>query len=109
MDDYNVRQQNVFCKAEGEPKGISFGNVNLENGKTKDKMNDRVLTKRKSTFQIDPHSSSTYDKQKGGNGWESYGTLRTLRRKILIDLERHFGRKVEHDRLFSCLGIYTKY
>ena len=31
-----------------------------------------------------------------------------LRRKILIDLERHFGKKVEHDRLISCLCKYLK-
>ena len=32
-----------------------------------------------------------------------FAFMRTLRGKILLDLERHFGRKVMHDRLFSCL------
>lgn len=32
-----------------------------------------------------------------------YAFMRKLRKKILLDLERHFGRKVAHDRLFSCL------
>ena len=36
-----------------------------------------------------------------------YTFMRKLRKKILLDLERHFGRKVLHDRLFSCLGKLT--
>ena len=32
-----------------------------------------------------------------------YRWMRTLRKKIMNDLTRHFGREVMHDRLFSCL------
>ena len=32
-----------------------------------------------------------------------YRWLRTLRTKIMMDLTRHFGREVVHDRLLSCL------
>ena len=37
---------------------------------------------------------------------ESSGILQVLRRKILLDLERHFGRKVDHDKLIPCLSKY---
>ena len=33
----------------------------------------------------------------------SSGSWQTLRRKILLDLHRHFRKKVDHDRLISCL------
>ena len=32
-----------------------------------------------------------------------YEWVRKLRTKILLDLKRHFGREVKHNRLFSCL------
>ena len=104
MENDNLRRNNLFSEKEGRTSGISFGSTFNENGATNDNSNKRILTKRKSTFQIDPHSSSTYDKAANNSGWQSYGIFRVLRRKILIDLERQFGRKVEHDRLFSCLG-----
>ena len=32
-----------------------------------------------------------------------YKWIRQLRNKIMLDLKRHFGRDIMHDRLFSCL------
>ena len=32
-----------------------------------------------------------------------YKWIRQLRSKIMLDLKRHFGRDIMHDRLFSCL------
>lgn len=32
-----------------------------------------------------------------------YRWMRQLRNEILLDLKRHFGREVKHNRLFSCL------
>ena len=34
-----------------------------------------------------------------------YEWIRKLRGLIMLDLKRHFGREVLHDRLFSCLSM----
>ena len=104
MDIANGGRKRSFSGEHGKTTGISFDSDPLEKGSINNNSNKRVLTKRKSTFQIDPFSSSTHDKDENNGGWQKYEFMRVLRRKILIDLERHFGRKVEHDRLFSCLG-----
>ena len=80
--------------------------VNPDNGKRK------ALTKKNSSsFNIDPYSSSINTKKEKDNGYmmtfsnrEGYRIMDVLRKKILLDLERQFGCKIEHDRLFSCLG-----
>ena len=33
-----------------------------------------------------------------------YKWIQQIRRIIITDLKRHFGREIMHDRLFSCLG-----
>ena len=36
-----------------------------------------------------------------------YKWIQQIRRIIITDLKRHFGREIIHDRLFSCLGKTT--
>ena len=79
--------------------------VNPDNGKRKD------LTKNSSSFNIDPYSSSINSKKENNNAYmmtysnrKNDKIMDVLRKKILLDLERQFGCKIEHDRLFSCLG-----
>ena len=36
-----------------------------------------------------------------------YKWIQQIRRIIITDLKRHFGREIMHDRLFSCLGKTT--
>ena len=36
-----------------------------------------------------------------------YTWIRKLRKNIMADLKRHFGREVMHDRLISCLSMYV--
>ena len=36
-----------------------------------------------------------------------YKWIQQIRRIIITDLKRHFGREIMHDRLFSCLGKAT--
>ena len=54
---------------------------------------------RNSEFRSDEKKNSILVSNTGSNTtfWEK------LRRKILLDLQRHFKRKVEHDRLISSL------
>ena len=35
-----------------------------------------------------------------------YKWIREVRSEIMLDLKRHFGREIMHDRLFSCLCKY---
>ena len=80
--------------------------VNPDNGKRK------ALTKKNSSsFNIDPYSSSINTKKekdivymKTFSSRGNHKIMDVLRKKILLDLERQFGCKIEHDRLFSCLG-----
>ena len=108
MENGNIGWRSSFADENGKAFGVSFGNDEIQNIEANDRKPNRELLKRKSTFQIDPYSSSSYDDNKNDSiktgGWQNYEVLKVLRRKILIDLERQFGRKVEHDRLFSSLG-----
>ena len=101
-------------------------------------MQKTILKKRPSKFQVDPHVSSNNlykteerysnhndikissaeaesfrqePEEHTNNVWDGKfkKIVMVLRKKILLDLARQFGRRVEHDRLFSCLGKLTKY
>ena len=108
MENGNIGWKSSFSEENRKEFGVSFGNDDFRNIEANDSKPKPDLLKRKSTFQIDPHSSITFERShteadKVG-GWKNHEVFKVLRRKILIDLERHFGRKVEHDRLFSSLG-----
>ena len=108
MENGNIAWKSSLGDQNGKSFGVSFGNNDIQNIEANDRKPNRELLKRKSTFQIHPHSSSTYDDYKNDaiktGGWQNHEVFKILRRKILIDLERQFGRKVEHDHLFSSLG-----
>ena len=108
MEKDNIGLEKSFSEENRKAFGVSFGNNETQDIEATDRKSKHDLLKRKSTFQIDPLSSSTYEKDKNEaikiGGWQDHAFFTQLRRKILIDLERHFGRKVEHDRLFSSLG-----
>ena len=113
MDKINLRSTNYSHEEHFKSNGISFDMENVQNTASTNKSLQSVLTKRSSGFQIDPYASRNRDKKTNVNGWDKIDpvsfwhrthSLRVLRNKILIDLERHFGHKVEHNRLFSCLG-----
>ena len=108
MENGNIAWKSSFYGKDGKEFGVSFGNDDIRNIEANDRNPKRDLLKRKSTFQIDPHSSSTFDRNQNKDtkigGFRNHEVFKVLHRKILIDLERHFGRKVEHDRLFSSLG-----
>ena len=46
-------------------------------------------------------------KNSNDNSMMRYKWIRKLRNRIIMDLKRHFGREIMHDRLFSCLGKAT--
>ena len=108
MEKGDVGWKKSFSDEDRKAFGVSFGNDERQDIEANDRKSKHVLLKRKSTFQIDPLSSSTYEKDKNEaikiGGWQDHTFFTQLRKKILIDLERHFGRKVEHDRLYSSLG-----
>ena len=108
MEKGDVGWKKSFSDEDRKAFGVSFGNDERQDIEANDRKSKHVLLKRKSTFQIDPLSSSTSKKDKTraikAGGWQDHAFFTQLRRKILIDLERHFGRKVEHDRLYSSLG-----
>ena len=110
MEKGDVVWKESFSHENRKAFGVSFGNDERQDIEANDRKSKHVLLKRKSTFQIDPLSSSTYEKGqheaiKVGE-WQDHTFFTQLRRKILIDLERHFGRKVEHDRLYTSLGNF---
>ena len=35
--------------------------------------------------------------------------LALLRRAVLLDLEKQFKRKIDHDQLFNCLGLNSDF
>ena len=43
-------------------------------------------------------------KKTNNNSMMRYKWIQQIRRIIMTDLKRHFGREIFHDRLFSCLG-----
>ena len=98
----------------GKPRGwteSTFNQGHFRNGVQPDHGKRKDLTKNSSSFNIDPYSSSIKTKTEKDNIYmttfsnrEGYKIMDVLRRKILLDLERQFGCKIEHDRLFSCLG-----
>ena len=98
----------------GKPRGWTeptFDQGHFRNGVHQDIGKRKDLTKNSSSFNIDPYSSSINTKKEKDNGYmktfsnrKSYKIMDILRKKILLDLERQFGCKIEHDRLFSCLG-----
>ena len=98
----------------GKPRGWTeptFNQGHFRNGVHPDNGKRKDLTKNISSFNIDPYSSSIKTKKEKDNIYmttfsnrEGYKIMDVLRRKILLDLERQFGCKIEHDRLFSCLG-----
>ena len=108
MEKGDVEWKESFSHENRKAFGVSFGNDEIQDIQANDKKSKHALLKRKSTFQIDPLSSSTFKNDKNEaikiEGWQDHAFFSQLRRKILIDLERHFGRKVEHDRLYSSLG-----
>ena len=110
MEKGDVGWKKSFSHENRKAFGVSFGNEEIKDIEVNDRKAKHVLLKRKSTFQIDPLSSSTYKKDENEaiqvGGWRDHTFFIQLRRKILIDLERHFGRKVEHDRLYSSLGNF---
>ena len=108
MENGSKGWEKSFSVENRKAFGVSFGTEEIKDIEANGKKSKHVLLKRKSTFQIDPLSSSTYEKDKNEaikiGGWQDHTFFTQLRKKILIDLERHFGRKVEHDRLYSSLG-----
>ena len=46
-------------------------------------------------------------KKTNNNSMMRYKWIQQIRRIIITDLKRHFGREIIHDRLFSCLGKTT--
>ena len=98
----------------GKPRGWTeptFDQGHFRNGVHPDNSKRKVLTKNSSSFNIDPYSSSINTKKekdivymKTFSSRKNYEIMDVLRKKILLDLERQFGCKIEHDRLFSCLG-----
>ena len=108
MEKGDVGWKKSFSDDDRKAFGVSFGNDEIQDIEANDRKSKHVLLKRKSTFQIDPLSSNTYETGQHEaikvGGWQDHTFFTQLRRKILIDLERHFGRKVEHDRLYSSLG-----
>ena len=110
MEKGNIGWKKSFSDENRKAFGVSFGNDEIKDIEANDRKSKHVLLKRKSTFQIDPLSSSTYKKNQNeaikDGGWQDHPFFKQLRRKILKDLERHFGRKVEHDRLYSSLGNF---
>ena len=98
----------------GKPRGWTeptFDQGHFRNGVHPDNGKRKDLTKNSSSFNIDPYSSSINTKKEKDNVYMmtfsnrgNHKIMDVLRKKILIDLERQFGCKIEHDRLFSCLG-----
>jgi len=98
----------------GKPRGWTeptFDQGHFRNGVHPDNGKRKDLTKNSSSFNIDPYSSSINTKKEKDNGYMKtfpnrggYKVMDVLRKKILLDLERQFGCKIELDRLFSCLG-----
>ena len=108
MENGNEAWESSFYGEDRKEFGVSFGYDDIQNIDANVRNPKKNLLKRKSTFQIDPHASSTFDRNQNKaakiGGFRNHEFFKVLRRKILMDLERHFGRKVEHDRLFSSLG-----
>ena len=102
----------------GRPRGwteATFDQGHFRNGVHQDNGKRKALAKNSSSFNIDPYSSSINTKKEKDNGYmmtfsnrENDNIIDVLRKKILLDLERQFGCKIEHDRLFSCLGKIVK-
>ena len=105
---------NMEHNMNGKPRGWTeptFDQGHFGNGVHQDNCKRKAITKNSSSFHIDPYSSSINSKKEKDNVWkmiflnrDNYKIMDVLRKKILLDLERQFGCKIEHDRLFSCLG-----
>ena len=77
-------------------KNLNYISVDI---KTNDKHLEPGIVDRNTEFASDGKNNSILVSITGSDTtfWDK------LRRKILLDLERHFKRKVEHDRLISSL------
>ena len=53
------------------------------------------------------HSQDINVMEDSSSGNHLIGMGKTLRRKVLLDLRRQFGRQVEHNHLVACLGKYS--
>ena len=71
----------------------------VQNGQ-KNKEKSEIMKKTIASTEESTNASDNASKESSSTFWKD------LRRKILFDLQRHFKRKVDHDRLVSSLCKY---
>ena len=94
--DFINPSQDIDSSDGFSDKNLNYISVDI---KTNNKHFEPGIVDRNSEFASDEKSNSISVSMTGSDTafWDK------LRRKILLDLQRHFKRKVEHDRLISSL------
>ena len=94
--DFINPSQETDSSNEFPDKNLNYTSVDI---KTNEKHFEAGIIDRNSEFLSDEKNNSNLVSNNGSDTtfWDK------LRRKILLDLQRHFKRKVEHDRLISSL------
>ena len=75
---------------------------NVTSTESSDSQVDSVVEESRQNAIIDVSYDPIW-KYTTNNSIMRYTFMRKLRKKVMLDLERHFEREVMHDRLFSCL------